>query len=263
MKIKRGGVTAKHINTRIKSAEDAPDDNAGDVTDEGVFTGYASVFGNTDSYGEVVVKGAFAESLEAQPVFPVYWSHQMSDPMMNIGKTLEISEDDHGLFVKAQLDLETPMGAQVHRLIKDGRVNQMSFAFDVEDFKQAKSADGGEDIVELHKLKLHEVSVVQVGANQATELLDVKSRVTHVKASTDLSDDNEGKLDKAIALIQEVIADSSTSEEDDDDTSTSEDSPTPPPGADEEPKDGGQKSRILDPDAALAHLFILTEGVHK
>lgn len=251
-KFKRSGPTAKHINTRIKSDEGEPA-----VTEEGVFTGYASVFGNTDSYGEVVVKGAFAESLEAQDAFPVYWSHQMSDPMMNIGKTLEIYEDDHGLFVKGQLDLDSPMGAQVYRLIKDGRVNQMSFAFDVEDFKQAKSAEGGDDVIELHKLKLHEVSVVQVGANQATELLDVKSRVEHVKADPGISGPNEDKLEKAIALIEEVLKDSDTSDEDDDESPTDDDSPAPP---EEEPKGGGEKSRTYDPDAALANMFLLTEG---
>lgn len=251
-KFKRSGPTAKHINTRIKSDEGEPA-----VTEEGVFTGYASVFGNTDSYGEVVVKGAFAESLEAQDAFPVYWSHQMSDPMMNIGKTLEIYEDDHGLFVKGQLDLDSPMGAQVYRLIKDGRVNQMSFAFDVEDFKQAKSAEGGDDVIELHKLKLHEVSVVQVGANQATELLDVKSRVEHVKADPELSGSNEEKLNQAIALIEEVLKDSDTSDEDDDESPTDDDSPAPP---EEEPKGGGEKSRTYDPDAALASMFLLTEG---
>ena len=149
------------------------------------------------------------------------------------------------------------MGAQVYRLIKDGRVNQMSFAFDVEDFKQAKSAEGGDDVIELHKLKLHEVSVVQVGANQATELLDVKSRVEHVKADPELSGSNEEKLNQAIALIEEVLKDSDTSDEDDDESPTDDDSPAPP---EEEPKGGGEKSRTYDPDAALANMFLLTEG---
>lgn len=31
---------------------------------DGEFVGYASVFGNRDSYGEVVAPGAFAESLD-------------------------------------------------------------------------------------------------------------------------------------------------------------------------------------------------------
>lgn len=243
--VKRGGVTAKHINTRIKAASE--DDPV--ISEEGVFTGYASVFGNIDSYGEVVVKGAFKSSLEERELpFSVYWSHQMADPMMNIGKTLEIREDDHGLFVKGQLDLDSPMGAQVYRLIKDGRVNQMSFAFDVEDYKFAETEEDGE-FVELHKLKLHEVSIVEVGANQATELLDVKSRVAHIKAGRKVSAANKDKLAQAMSLIEEVLADSDTSDEDDDTS----------PAEDEEPKAGG-KSRTYDPDAALAQLIITTEG---
>lgn len=224
-------VSTKHINTQIKAPE------ASSEEPEGTFTGYASVFGNVDSYGEMVVKGAFAESLEAQDVFPVYWSHQMSDPMMNIGKTLEIREDDHGLFVKAQLDLETPMGAQVHRLIKDGRVGQMSFAFDVEDYAFASSEDHGE-FVELRKLKLHEVSVVQVGANQATELMDVKDRVSRVKTDRTLSKSDGDKLDEAVRLIGEVIG-----------------------KADETEVESKSSEQGINPDEAMSHLYLtIMEG---
>lgn len=239
-------VTTKHINTELKAAPESSDDA------EGVFTGYASIFGNVDSYGEVVAKGAFAESLREQPSVPVYWSHQMSNPMMNIGKTIELREDDRGLFVKAQLDLDSEMGAQVHRLIKDGRVGQMSFAFDVEDYAMVDSAELG-PYVELRKLKVHEVSVVQVGANQATELLDVKDRVTRVKDSHAISEANEGKLEKAARLIGEVLGD---------------DHGDPAPEGDEADKDNddeiagdtsGEKS--FDPDAALAAFHItITEG---
>ena len=239
-------VTTKHINTELKAAPESSDDA------EGVFTGYASIFGNVDSYGEVVVKGAFAESLREQPSVPVYWSHQMSNPMMNIGKTIELREDDRGLFVKAQLDLDSEMGAQVHRLIKDGRVGQMSFAFDVEDYAMADSDELGPH-VELRKLKVHEVSVVQVGANQATELLDVKDRVTRVNDSHAISEANEGKLEKAARLIGEVLGD---------------DHGDPAPEGDEDDKDNddeiagdtsGEKS--FDPDAALAAFHItITEG---
>ena len=65
-KFKRSGPTAKHINTRIKSDEGEPA-----VTEEGVFTGYASVFGNTDSYGEVPrVSGRFPGVLVSSDVGP-------------------------------------------------------------------------------------------------------------------------------------------------------------------------------------------------
>src|SRR5690625_1233977 len=151
----------KHITVGLKAA--------GDDKPEGRFTGYASVFGNKDSFGDVIVKGAFAESLasygENGAGIPCYWSHQMSDPMMNIGHTVSAYEDEHGLKVDVQLDLDNPNGAYTHKLIQEGRVSQMSFAFDIEDFAFAQSEELG-DYMELRKLKIHEVSVVQVGANQ-------------------------------------------------------------------------------------------------
>lgn len=181
----------------------------GDSLAEGEFTGYAAVFDNVDSYGDVIRKDAFVESLAAYGEkgagIPCYWSHQMSNPMMNIGQTVEAREDDRGLFVKVQLDLDTEMGAQVHRLIKAGRVNQMSFAFDIEDYAFAHDDELGE-YMELRKLKLHEVSVVQVGANQETELLDVKDRLTRAKAGRALSAKNEDQLRQAASLIDTVLA---------------------------------------------------------
>lgn len=242
-------VSTKHINTALKAPPEGSDDP------EGTFTGYASVFGNVDSYGEVVVKGAFEDALKAQSTYPVYWSHQMSDPMMNIGKTVDIREDDHGLYVKGQLDLETPMGAQVHRLIKDGRVNQMSFAFDVEDYAFASSEEKGE-YVELRKLKLHEVSVVQVGANQATELLDVKDRVSHVRSSRALSKQAGDKLDQAHRLITEVLEEASKTNTPD--TGSLE----PPEDAEQDSADAGDDEpdnvKSYNPDAALADLYLTT-----
>lgn len=164
------------MKTKVSHFEVKADDAAA-----GVFTGYASVFGNKDSYGDVVVKGAFAKSLEsygeAGSGIPCYWSHQMmSDPMLNIGVTTSAEEDETGLKVTVALDVENnPKAAYAHRLLKEGRVNQMSFAYDVIDGGEKKSNDG-EEFFELRELKIHEVSVVPVGANQATEILEVKSR---------------------------------------------------------------------------------------
>lgn len=223
--------------------------------DEGQFTGYASVFGNKDSYGDVVAKGAFASTLaERKNGLPVYWQHRMDDPDMNIGKTIEATEDDHGLFVKVQLDLDTPKGAQVHRLIKEGRVSQMSFAYDI--VKQAE-VDGGPwngGHMELQELKLHEVSVVPIGANQETELLAVK---TALKAGRTISAKNESKIKAAHQVLGEILA--SLEESDDSDVS------------DEEPKGGKAEERETakaedhpevkarkDPDAALAFINAAT-----
>lgn len=259
---KGAAVQTKHITVGIKAQ--------GDSLGEGQFTGYASVFGNQDSHGDVVLKGAFSESLksygERGSGIPVYWSHQMSDPQMWIGKTLEAYEDDHGLFVKVQLNTDTDNGAQVHRMVKEGVVNQMSFAFDVEDFAFATSEEFG-DYLELRKLKIHEVSVVQVGANQSTELLAVKERIAQLKDGRSLSKSNEGQLREAISLIEGVLSSLDESDPDDDeqdpddDEKSSKDSgdqpvnPAQPDVAQGQAKSGGH------PDLALANInMIALEG---
>lgn len=144
---------------------------------EGQFEAYASVFGNIDSYGDVVQPGAFAESLKEwadSPNFlPVLFGHNMSDPDYNIGHVISAVEDEKGLRVIAQLDLESPKGATVYRLLKGRRISQMSFAYDVLDASWGEL--DGEEVLELKRLKVYEVSVVPIGANQETEILNVKA----------------------------------------------------------------------------------------
>lgn len=197
----------KTVALSVKSA--GPDDGLA----EGEFLGYASVFGNKDSYGDVVVKGAFADTLgvwaKSGNTLPVLWGHDMADPFANIGAVIEAKEDDHGLLVKGRLDLENPKAKQVYRLIKGRRVSQMSFAYDVEEgsFIEKKDDAGHDDsYYELRKLKLYEVSVVPIGANQETEVLAVKAaRVADaVKAGRVLSSKNEKALSDAYSQLTEA-----------------------------------------------------------
>lgn len=167
---------------------------------EGQFVGYASVFDNIDSYGDVVRRGAFAESLKSfgddGAGIPCYWGHRMDDPMLNIGATVAAVEDERGLKVTVQLDLETETGRQVHRLIKQGRVREMSFAYDVLDGGPGEV--DGLDVYELRKLRIHEVSVVPIGANPQTELLAVKGET---KTATGQVEEDE--MDEAEELETE------------------------------------------------------------
>lgn len=155
---------------------------------EGQFIALASVFNNIDSVGDVVMPGAFADDLKAweesgDPI-PLLWGHQMSDPNMNIGHVLEAKETDVGLQIKAELDVENNTYAmQVYRLLKGKRVRKMSFAYDIED--GAPGERDGQSVYELRKLKVHEVSVVQIPANPAATIQDVKAaadrRAAHLK----------------------------------------------------------------------------------
>lgn len=172
----------------------------------GIFEAIVSVFGNKDSYGDVMIQGAFANTLaewaEKGDPIPVYYSHRMDDPDFNIGHVLEAEERDEGLWVKAQLDVDDPSptskAPQVYRLMKGRRVTQFSFAYDVISDKKVG------DVNEVHEVKLYEVGPTPIGANQETELLDVKSAVANlvhgVKAG-DISADTEAEIRSVIDEI--------------------------------------------------------------
>lgn len=148
-----------------------------DGLEEGQFTAYASVFGNVDSYGDIVDKGAFTDTLkewEAKDApIPLLWGHDIFDMFNNIGEVLEAKEDDHGLLVKGQFDLDNPNGRQGYKLAKTKRVTDLSFAFDVVDSEEEVKDE--QRFNHLKSLKLYEVSMVPFGANDQTEFVGVKA----------------------------------------------------------------------------------------
>lgn len=142
------------------------------VVDEqqGIIEAYVSIFGNVDSYGDIVVKGAFADSLAKY--FPRYpkgvWAHDWTQP---IAKTLEAKEDERGLYIKAQLLLDIQKAKEAYVLIKEGVVTDFSFGYEVEDFQM----DFEQGIRYLKKLTIYEWSPVLVGANSSATLVGVKN----------------------------------------------------------------------------------------
>jgi phage head maturation protease len=158
--------------------------------DEYTFEAVVSVFNNKDLGGDIVRPGAFAKSLqvweESGDPIPIYWSHRLDDPTMNIGvveKAQEVGPDGElpdwvnphvkthgGLYVKGRLD-DYGVGKHVHQLMKQRRVKQFSFTYDVIREHQAKAGDANE----LLELWLHEVGPTPLGMNPLTELIGAKN----------------------------------------------------------------------------------------
>lgn len=147
-----------------------PEDEKAADGQKGVFEAYVSVFGNVDSYGEVVDKGAFNEWLKDwTPRYPkVVRDHDWSKP---IAKILEIKEDEIGLKVKAQLLLEIELARETYILMKEGVLTDFSFGYSVVDDYQ----DPATGARHLRKLAIWECSPVLVGANRSATLTGVKS----------------------------------------------------------------------------------------
>lgn len=153
------------------------------VEDSGEFTGYGSVFGNVDSYKEIVAPGAFAESLEEWKAKgklpPILWQHRSDQP---IGPYLEMSEDDTGLFLKGQLLVDDVQQAREARaLMKSKAVNGLSIGF----IPKEETYDRETGITTLTKVDLWEVSVVTFPANSMAQISSVKSHIESIKSLRD------------------------------------------------------------------------------
>lgn len=142
------------------------------INDDGTFEGYGSVFGNVDSYKEIVAKGAFTESLvslKSQGRMPaLLWQHRSGEP---IGVYTEMREDETGLFVRGKLALKTVRGAEAHELLKINALSGLSIGF----MTREDSYDKVTGIRTLNKVDLWECSLVTFPANDSARVSAVKN----------------------------------------------------------------------------------------
>lgn len=126
--------------------------------------GLASTWGGEpDAYGDVVVRGAFAESIAKRPTKFLY------EHMEPIGKQLEIRETDDGLWGRWSI-VDTRAGEDAYKLAKAGVLDSLSIGYFTLD------ADYRDDGVRLlRKVDLFEVSAVAIPANKNAVITDVKS----------------------------------------------------------------------------------------
>ena len=132
------------------------------------FDGYASVFGNVDSYDDVVERGAFTKTLvEFGKRVKVLWQH---DPMCPIGRPSEMEEDDKGLHVVAKIS-ETTLGKDAMVLLEDGTIDELSIGYTP--IKWTYDKESG--LTRLHEVKLWEFSLVTWAANDLAVVQGVKT----------------------------------------------------------------------------------------
>lgn len=153
------------------------------VEEDGTFEGFGSVFGNVDSYKEIVAPGAFTQSLAdwkaSGRLPPVLWQHRSGEP---IGPYLSMEEQAIGLHVKGQLLVNDVQRAKEARaLMKAKAVNGLSIGF----VTREDSFDRVTGIRTLKKVDLWEVSVVTFPANPAAQISSVKSAIDAIETVRD------------------------------------------------------------------------------
>jgi hypothetical protein len=171
--------------------------------DDGSFEGYGSVFNITDQGGDVVVPGAFVESLASQKATgrmpAMLWQHRQAEP---IGVYTSMEEDAIGLKVSGQLALKTSRGAEAYELMKMGALSGMSIGYRSRD----DSYDRVTGVRTLKKLDLIELSLVTFPMNDASRVASVKSieTLTNIRDAEEFLRESGLSRSAAVAFIARV-----------------------------------------------------------
>jgi HK97 family phage prohead protease len=149
----------EYKNYEIKSVQEP---NEGEMYIEG----YGAVFGNIDSYKDIIEKGAFKKSIsENKERIAFCYQHDIYEP---IGKIEEIKEDEYGLWLKVRI---SDTADDVKTMIREGILKEMSVGF-----QTVKSTiDEQTYIRTITEVKLWEVSIVTIAANPLALIGSVKS----------------------------------------------------------------------------------------
>ncbi|CAN5208369.1 HK97 family phage prohead protease [soil metagenome] len=121
----------------------------------GVFVGYASLFGRRDQAGDIVMKGAFAESLKSRGVHGIrmLFQHDAAEP---VGTWLDIVEDETGLAVRGRLNADVQRGRELIALLHGRALDGLSIGFRAVEARRDRMSGARR----LHRVDLWEISLV-------------------------------------------------------------------------------------------------------
>lgn len=209
--------------------------------DTGIIEAYVSIFGNVDSYGDIVEPGAFKDAVDAFNADGRYpkgiWAHDWSFP---IAKTLEMREDERGLYIKAQFILSVEKAREAYDLIKSGVMTDFSFGYEINE-----SDIDNRGFRHLRKITIYEWSPVLVGANNQATLIDVKSAAqeqTVESEERDVPEETPEGADETIPVPTDVETpepETPPTEEKPEGDELNGDNPTPPEGTSTEGQGAG------------------------
>jgi HK97 family phage prohead protease len=150
--------------------------NLKSVEVDGSFEGYASLFHREDLAGDVVLPGAFADSIRQRGSagIKLLFQHDANQP---IGVWAQLAEDARGLYAHGRLMPEVAKAREVHALMRAGALDGLSIGFRT--VKGRRDRQSG--VRRLEKVDLWEISVV-------TFPLLPEARVASMKAGTPRSE---------------------------------------------------------------------------
>lgn len=125
------------------------------VTPEGVFSGYASLFGRVDLGRDLIERGAFTDSLAKRGAGRIRCLFQ-HDPKEVVGVWLDLREDARGLIVTGRLLPGIARARELYELIAARALDGLSIGF-----RSAEAVrDARTGVRRLKRVELWEISLV-------------------------------------------------------------------------------------------------------
>lgn len=146
------------------------------VSGNGHFSGYASVFSVKDTGSDIVEPGSFTRTLKNRRPSDIrlLWQH---DPREPIGVIKSLREDSHGLYVEGQLLLEIERAKALHLLIQAGALDALSIGYKV----VSSRADQAARARRITDIDLWEVSFVTFPMQPLARLVQAKTLPTTIR----------------------------------------------------------------------------------
>ena len=175
----------------------------------GIVTGYFSKFGNIDSDGDIIQKGAYTKTIsESFQRIKHLLDH---DRTKAVGVIQVLKEDDFGLYYESKAGRHT-LGQDFLLMAEDGIISEHSVG--IYPIKQAKGDNGANVITEVRML---EGSSLQTwGANEHTPLTGIKSdkdiiqlldAIQKALSTGNYSDETFKEIEKKYKSLQFTLAD--------------------------------------------------------
>ncbi|MGY3575278.1 HK97 family phage prohead protease [Bradyrhizobium sp. USDA 4504] len=142
------------------------------ITDAGEITGLAWFYGQPDSVGDIITKGAFGVIAEN---LPILFQHNPADL---VGTWTEINEGPDGLQVKGQLHLDHLRSRTVLAMLKSKLVDGLSIGF-----RTKQATKQGRNRV-ITALDLAEVSIVRDPAHPRARISSAKEQDAALAVAT-------------------------------------------------------------------------------
>ncbi len=140
----------------------------GDLSIEGYFSVFNSIYELWPGATESVAPGAFSETL-GDDIRALVNHNDTLVLGRNKAGTLELREDSHGLWGKIKVNPNDSDAMNLYERVKRGDVNQCSFGFMIES-EETEFREDGSIHWTIRKVKLFEVSVCTFPAYEATEV---------------------------------------------------------------------------------------------